>query len=119
MRQLLHDRVDANTADIADLYRLVGALARLSRSTAEAVTILTAGLERLDETGRLHHDDTRRPVPTVTLVGTLASLERARGALAAGDVLDDAHNDLSHLYATDPVLRVVPEPDNESPVGER
>lgn len=119
MRELLHARFDGDTADMADLYRLVGELIRLAHSTAEAVTILTDNLEQMAASGRLHHDETRRPVPAVTLLETLARLERARGALgAAGDVLSDAHNDISHLYVTDPVLRVVPDPDNETPVGE-
>jgi len=122
MRQLLHDRSNGDGDDIADLYRFVGDLALLAHSTAEAVTILTAGLERLHEAGRLHHDDTQRPVAASAIEATLARLERARGALgAAGDVLDDAHDDVSHFYVMEPVLRVVPdpEPDDETPVGEQ
>ncbi|CAN5650160.1 hypothetical protein BH24ACT5_BH24ACT5_02790 [soil metagenome] len=113
----LHAHFDGDELDVA-LYRLVGDLARLAHLTADAVAVLAGGLDRLADGGRLHHDDTRRPVPTSAIVDTRASLERARGALGpAGDVLDEAHNVVSHFYETDPVLRVVPDPD--PPVGER
>jgi hypothetical protein len=120
MRELLHARFDGHAAEMADLYRLVGDLTRLAHSSAEAVTILTDSLEQMADAGRLHHDETRRPVPAATLSETLATLQRARGALgAAGDVLGAAHNDISHFYVTDPTLRVVPDPDDETPVGEQ
>lgn len=119
MRELLHARFDGNAAEMADLYRLVGDLTRLAHSTAEAVTILTQSLQQMADAGRLHHDDTRRPVPTATLSETLARLQRGRLTLdAAGDVLGEAHNHISHFYVTDRALRVVPEPDDETPVGE-
>jgi len=123
IRQLLHDRSMSDDVDMGELYRLVGDLAQLAYVTAQAVGVVTEALSGLHATGRLHHDVTQRPVPTAEFGATVARLERARGALgAAGDVLDHAHNDLSHLYVMDPVLRVVPDPEpdgnDESPVGE-
>jgi len=108
--ELLHARADFAAADMAELYRLVGDLARLAHATADATTILTNRIDVVHDTGRLHHDDTRRPVPTPTVDGTRTALERARHALAtAGEQLEAAHNTISHFYVTDPVLRAVPD----------
>ncbi len=123
IRRLLHDRSMSDDVDMGEMYRLAGDLAQLAYATAQAVGVVTDGLVGLHTTGRLHHDVTQRPVPTAEFDATVARLERARGALgAAGDVLDHAHNDLSHLYVMDPVLRVVPDPEpdtNDESVGEQ
>lgn len=125
IRGLVHSAQGTGTGfEVGDLYRLAGDLARLAHACGEAVGLLADGLETVGESGRVHLDETRRAVPAVPVDETARRLQRARDACgAAGDALDGAHNDLAHFSVTDPVLRVVPEPESDSdsdrPVGEQ
>ena len=110
LRELIHATGDTRRFHPHELYRMVADLAAVARRTHRAIELLEGGLDHLDQTGHLHHDETRRPATTHQ---THAHLEQARLTIQTAAVaLEAAHNEISHFYMAEQTERALRSVDN-------
>jgi|GEM_PF-2090037 len=105
LRELIHATGDTRRFHSQELYRTVADLAAVARRAHRAIELVEAGLDHLDGSGRLYHDETRRPAVTGSTHG---HLDQARHTIqTAAAALEATHNECSRFYMAEPAKRTL------------